>query len=112
MKTFISIALCLVIFLLGSFCGFLVSNNLNTEPQNDIVKSQSDIAGTYKATDWYDYEAIIVLYDNGTCIYPTRTAYSNSIWGTKDGKFYINGGEDAIIVPQGIIYKNIFFEKI
>lgn len=98
--------------MLGSFLGFFVSNNLKSQPQNDVPEPQSSIIGTYVAIDWYDYQAVIVLYDDGTCIYPTRTAYSNSTWSTENSKLSIVGGEDAMIVPQGIIYKNIFFEKI
>lgn len=115
----ISVVLCLVLFLLGSFCGFWVSNNLNAESQNDIVESQNyttqlenNIAGTYKAVNWYDYEAVIVLYSDGTCIYPTRTAYSNGKWSIKNGEITMSAEYDATIVPQGIIYKNIFFQKI
>ena len=119
MKTLISVVLCLVIFLLGLIGGFFVSEKFNTDSQNDTVASQNDIVqlkndvvGTYKAVDWYDYEAVIVLYSDGTCIYPTRTAYSEGEWSIENGKINMTAEHDATIVPQGIIYKNIFFQKI
>lgn len=122
------VILCIMIFLIGSICGFFVSNNLKTEPPNDLVESQSDIiepqndiTGTYKSNTWRKTGAVLVLYEDGTCICPTGIYDAKGTWSV-DGKtvhllVVLSDGEtieeyDATIVPNGIILKGFFFEKI
>ena len=115
MKTFISICLCFVIFFLGAFCGFFVSNNLNKkttpaalENTSNIADSKSTLAGTYKANNWYGGEATVVLYDDGTYIAPFS---QKGTWSVEDKIIHLTN-EDATIVPKGIMLRGIFFEKL
>ena len=122
MKTIISVFLSLIIFLLGSICGFFVSKNFNidlqngtmtsrneiVESQNDTKEPQNEIAGTYRSDNWYGGISVIVIYDDGTCIGPFG---KEGKW-TVDGKTIHLVNEDATIVPNGIMLRGIFFQKV
>lgn len=116
MKVFVSVALCMVIFLSGFFCGRFISNSSTTN--SSTTDTLNDIAGTYKTSTWNGGDAVLVLYDNGECIHPSG---AKGTWSVEemtihlDVVFHLEDGVeriDAQIVPNGIMLHSHFFEKL
>ena len=117
------ILLCCIIALiflgLGFFLGLHFQNNFGS---NKLV-------GTYRTTTWNGKEGILVLNKDKTMISPN----GNGTWYSKDNKVYIeyqsshmslaDDGvtlvtiydtitDEIIVVDNGLMYKDNFFERV
>lgn len=117
----INIILIFVIILILGIVGFIIGINMNDKA------TLNNIVGTYRTNTWNGKEAVLVLNEDKTCIYPTG---SKGIWSVDNGKIYIEIEEsysyadgnlvtkhskskiETIIVDKGIMINTHFFEKV
>lgn len=136
MKKLNVILICIIVALIFGIVGYIIGINMRYIPKNSSLSNvniEEKIVGTYYCTTWNGHEAVLTLYKDGTCDYPTGnngtwTVEKNTIhididFSSALNEFYNKVGEeksltsakdrhDAIIVDNGIILHDKFFQKM
>ena len=118
------ILICIVVALLSGIVGFIIGintklsfDNSNNDTQLTETTDSKSIVGTYKTNTWNGKEAVLVIKEDGTMIYPTG---QRCTWIYENGHLYIPSttepGEEKRqeleLVDGGIMINTHFFEKV
>ena len=105
----------LLALITGFSVGYIFGDNRVLENSPISVFCQEDSAvGAYKTDSWNGKSGVLVLKEDGTCLYPTK---SSGTW-TQTGKnisIILNGDKEiypAELVDGGIILCTTFFERV
>ena len=107
------ILLCVVVALVSGIIGFVIgTKTIICESDNS-----SSVIGTYRTNSWNGEEAVLVIKEDGTLIYPTG---QRATWIYEDNHLYIPAitetGEEKRqeleLVDGGIMINTTFFEKV
>ena len=123
------ILICIIIALISGIIGFIIGMNVkwNNPSSISMKNEEKNLIGTYKTSTWNGKDAVLVLNEDGTMIYPTG---ARGTWTLEDGKLYVEfettysyaDGEihtqtyktktEITIVSGGLMINTHFFEKI
>ena len=67
------ILICIIIALISGIIGFVIGMNVKRSNSNiiSVKNEEKNLIGTYKTSSWNGKEAVLVLNEDGTMIYPT-----------------------------------------
>lgn len=78
--------------------------------------SKADIVGVYQTDSWNGKIGTLVLYEDGTCQYPTG---ANATWESGENTVYITIEKDVLasaheakIMENGLVLHGAFFKKV
>ena len=118
MKKILSlVAIIVVAVLVGGVCGFFIGNIASTDSTTSYDKES--VVGTYRAFAGTESESFFIFQKDGTYInnFFSASIVDHGIWYVEDGTVWIVSDRDkgrnrVILVPQGLLYGNRFFEKV